>query len=115
MLAKIPLIMAMNNAGGYDNRHPRSQQASLTGFGARAKACHENCFEAIVLFSPGALALIAVDAVTSRSAYIAIGFVIARVLYCLFYWVDKDKLRSGAWVIGFGCSLALLLQAIMAR
>ncbi|WP_026377468.1 MAPEG family protein [Aestuariibacter salexigens] len=112
MLAKLPLIVAMHRAGGYDNRHPRAQQASLTGFGARAKACHENCFEAITLFTPGVLALLALNAVSDTSATLAIIFVVARLCYCLCYWIDQDKLRSLAWVVGFACSLALLIQAI---
>ena len=38
ILAKAPLALAMNKAGGYDNRNPREQQKSLSGFGARANA-----------------------------------------------------------------------------
>ena len=42
ILFKAPLAFAMNKLGGYDNRHPRAQQAQLKGFGARALAVHQN-------------------------------------------------------------------------
>lgn len=48
IVAKIPVAIAMNNAGGYDNNHPRAQQAKLTGFGARALAAHQNAFESLI-------------------------------------------------------------------
>ena len=40
-LAKMPVAVAMAKLGGYDNAHPRAQQAKLTGFGARALAGHQ--------------------------------------------------------------------------
>ena len=49
-LAKGPVAWAMAKAGGYDNHHPRSQQAQLTGFGARALAGHQNAFESLLIF-----------------------------------------------------------------
>ena len=49
-LAKIPTAIAMKNQpGGYDNNHPRAQQAMLTGFGARAVAAHQNSFESLII------------------------------------------------------------------
>lgn len=48
-LAKGPVAWAMVKAGGYDNHHPRTQQAQLTGFGARALAGHQNAFESLLI------------------------------------------------------------------
>ena len=52
-VAKIPVAKAMNEQGGYDNHLPRQQQAQLTGFGARALAAHQNCFEAFIIVCGG--------------------------------------------------------------
>jgi uncharacterized MAPEG superfamily protein len=112
ILFKIPLAYAMNQKGGYDNRHPRAQQSQLTGFGARAKAAHENSFEALIMFTPGALTAIVTNNVGHLAQYLAIGFVIARLVYALCYWFDVHLLRSIFWAIGFGCSIGLLLISI---
>ena len=78
ILAKAPLAMAMNKAGGYDNRNPREQQKTLSGFGARAKAAHENCFEALIMFTPGALAVLVTNNAGQLAEYVAIAFVVAE-------------------------------------
>ena len=113
ILFKAPLAFAMNQLGGcYDNRHPRAQQSQLSGFGARAKAVHENSFEALIMFAPGALTAIATNQVGNIAQYLAITFVIARFAYALSYWFDVHILRSSVWFIGFGCSLGLFFVAL---
>lgn len=112
ILAKAPLAFAMNKAGGYDNRNPREQQKSLSGFGARAKAAHENCFEALIMFTPGALAILVTNNTGQVAEYLAIGFVVSRLGYLLAYYYDQHLLRSSFWTIGFICSLALIWLAI---
>ena len=62
-LVKIPVAVAMNRLGGYDNNHPRDQQAKLQGFGARALAAHQNAFESLIVFSAAILLAIATDTV----------------------------------------------------
>lgn len=112
ILAKVPLAVAMNKAGGYDNRNPREQQKSLSGFGARAKAAHENCFEALIMFTPGALAVLISNNAGQLAEYFAMTFVVSRLVYLLAYYLDKHLLRSTFWAIGFISSLALIWLAI---
>jgi uncharacterized MAPEG superfamily protein len=102
MLAKVPLAIAMSQSGKYDNKAPRAQQKALEGFGARAHAAHENCFEATTYFGPSVLLVIALNAVTLTTAYLCIAFVICRLLYLICYWLNYDILRSTVWVIGMG-------------
>ena len=109
ILMKAPLAYAMNKEGGYNNRHPRSQQNKLTGFGARAKAAHENSFEALIMFTPGALAAVATNTTGALVEYLCISFILARILYGLCYLYDTHVLRSTFWGIGFACSVALLI------
>lgn len=114
IIAKVPLAFAMNKDKGYDNRHPREQQKHLTGFGARAKAAHENSFEALLMFCPGTLALLALNQVDSVAENLAMAFIIARVGYLFCYWYDQHILRSSFWFVGFGASIWLLVLAIPA-
>ena len=53
--SKLPVAAAMQRAGGYDNRHPRAQQATLTGWGARSVAAHQNSFETFAPFAAAVL------------------------------------------------------------
>lgn len=113
ILAKAPLAYVMNKCqGGYDNRNPREQQKVLTGLGARAKAAHENCFEALIMFTPGALATLITNNIGSTVEHIAMTFIGVRVLYLLAYYFDFHIARSLFWSIGFAASVALLYLAI---
>ena len=105
-LAKVPLAWQMSKQSGYDNKHPREQQNKLTGLGARALAAHQNCFEAICYFAPTVLLVLALDEHNVYTAQLCIAFVLARLLYLVFYWANWDKLRSIIWVVGMGTIVA---------
>ncbi|WP_088329928.1 MAPEG family protein [Lacimicrobium sp. SS2-24] len=113
ILAKAPLAIAQAKTGRYDNRLPRQQQASLTGFGARARAGHENAFEALLMFMPGAIMVMVMELFSAYTIGLAVTFVVARVLYHAFYLLDWDKLRSLVWLVAFACSILLLWEALI--
>ncbi|MBC3765123.1 MAPEG family protein [Neptunicella marina] len=112
IIVKLPLAIAQHKAGGYDNSLPRIQQSQLTGFGARAKAGHENAFEALIFFAPGVLALVGMSAVTHQAVLYAQIWVVARVIYHLFYLINVHILRSVSWAVSYAMSLLILWQAI---
>ncbi|MEW6981601.1 MAPEG family protein [Colwelliaceae bacterium 6471] len=111
-IAKAPVAYAMNKLGGYDNNHPRAQQAKLTGFGARALAAHQNAFESLIVFSAAILTAIATQTINDTIALLAITHIIARILYNLLYLYNVGTLRSIVWAIGLGCSLAIIWQCL---
>lgn len=111
IITKIPLAIAQGKEG-YDNQNPRVQQARLTGFGARAKASHENAFEALIMFAPGVLALIGMAGVTHTAIHYAMGWIVARIAYHICYLVNLDKIRSLFWFVGYVLSLLILWEAI---
>lgn len=111
-VAKVPLAYAQYQSGGYNNRLPREQQRSLSGFGARARAAHENAFEALIVFAPCALAVLVTQAVSAYTETLAMVFVAARVAYNLCYLLDWDKLRSTVWMVGIVCSFLMLWEAM---
>lgn len=110
-IAKVPVAKAMAEEGGgrYDNRHPRAQQARLTGFGARALAAHLNSIEAFPLFAVGVLMAHVTQTHGALVDVLAVTFVVCRVLYLLCYWYDLHWQRSLVWVLGLLCSLLLML------
>lgn len=112
-IAKWPVARAMNaEPGGYDNHHPRSQQAMLTGLGARAHAAHLNSIEMFPLFAAGVLMAHTTDVFGWWVDLLAIVFVVSRVLYLLFYWRDLAWQRSLVWVVGLLCCLLLMLSPL---
>ena len=111
-LAKAPVAIAMNKLEGYDNNHPRSQQAKLTGFGARALAAHQNAFESLIIFVPAVLLAIATNTITDTVALLAITHVIARVAYNVLYLLNIGTVRSIVWAIATISSFAIIWQCI---
>ena len=114
-LARIPVGKAMNSdEGGYDNHHPRAQQAKLTGLGARALAAHQNSFEAFPLFAAGVLIATVTQTQGLLVNALAVIFVIARISFIIFYCADKPSQRSLSWFVGLLCSLLLMISPVFA-
>ncbi|MCE9685447.1 MAPEG family protein [Shewanella sp. AS16] len=109
-LAKGPLAWAMAKAGGYDNAYPRIQEASLTGFGARALAAHQNAFESLLIFGLAVLAVIATDKVNDTAATLALVHIAARLAYHCLYLLNKGSLRSLSWFIATLASFGIFWQ-----
>ncbi len=107
-VAKVPVAIAMNKLGGYDNSHPRAQQAQLTGFGARALAAHQNAFESLIIFAPAVLLTIALQNTGSMIVNLAMAHVGARVVYHVLYLMNLGLLRSAVWAIGLGSALGII-------
>jgi uncharacterized MAPEG superfamily protein len=111
-LAKAPVAIAQHKIGGYDNAHPRAQQAKLTGFGARALAAHQNSFESLIVFSVAVAVVLGTKILGSTIEYLAIGHIVARVLYCILYYLNLHILRSITWAVGLGCAVAMIALSL---
>ena len=112
-LAKIPTAIAMKNQpGGYDNNHPRAQQAMLTGFGARAVAAHQNSFESLIIFSAAILTALATQHITEAIQNLAIVYLVSRFIYHGFYLFNWATLRSTIWAVGLVCSLSIIWMCL---
>jgi uncharacterized MAPEG superfamily protein len=99
---------------GYDNAHPRAQQAKLSGLAARARGAHDNSFEAFAPFAAGVLACKAAGVDADELALLSIAFVVLRTLYLVVYLRNMPTLRSAVWTLGFLVSLALLSLPLFA-
>lgn len=107
-LAKIPVAIAMNKLGGYDNVNPRKQQAQLKGFGARALAAHQNAFESLIIFGVAVSVALATGSTTDIIVNLAIIHIVARIMYSIMYYLDKNILRSLSWAVATTCSFAII-------
>lgn len=111
-IAKIPVAIAMHKMGGYNNNHPRAQQAKLTGFGARAFAAHQNAFESLLIFAPAVLLAIATQNTGVFIEQLAITHIVARVLYNIAYLMNIGVIRSLIWGVGIVSSFTIIYQCI---
>ncbi|MFT6918954.1 MAG: putative MAPEG superfamily protein [Cognaticolwellia sp.] len=111
-IAKIPVAIAMHDMGGYNNNHPRAQQAKLTGFGARAFAAHQNAFESLLIFAPAVLLAIATQNTGVFIEQLAITHIVARVLYNIAYLMNIGVIRSLIWGVGIMSSFTIIYQCI---
>ena len=100
--------------GGYDNREPRSQQAKLAGWGARAHAAHLNGFEAFAPFAAAVLVAVTAHADPKWTNILALTHVGARFAYPFIYIANVHVLRSTVWTVGFAATLALFALPLFA-
>ena len=98
---------------GWDNKHPRDQVATLTGWSRRANAAHNNGFEAFAPFAAAVLVAHITQADPTWTGILSVLFVVARTLYVALYIANADKLRSTVWMVGFGSTLALFALTIL--
>src|SRR5262245_21252393 len=97
------VVMAKGQAtqpGGYDNNHPRDQQAKLEGAARRAAAAHANGFEGFAPFAAAVICahLAQVDADTLSA--LSLTYVASRLLYVGLYLGDIAIARSIVWTLG---------------
>ena len=112
-LSKMPLAMAMaKRPGGYDNQHPRTQAAELSGFGARALAAHQNSFESLIVFSAAVLTAIATQHTNETMQTLAIVYLGSRVIYHIVYLLNWALFRSSIWAVGLIASLTMIWQCL---
>jgi len=111
LLPYVSTVSAKAGGSRFDNRNPRDWLAAQSGFRRRANAAQLNGFEAFPLFAAGVVVAHLAGAAQPRIDQIAVGFVIARAAYTLFYFADMALMRSLAWSVGIGCSAALFFIA----
>ncbi|QOL25691.1 MAPEG family protein [Thalassotalea sp. LPB0316] len=114
MVAKAPVAFAQHKAGGYNNKHPRAQQATLEGFGARALAAHQNAYESLTYIVPALLLAMITNNTGATFEQLAIVIVVARILFNVLYLANLDILRSLTWAVGIGCSIAMMVMCLPA-
>jgi uncharacterized MAPEG superfamily protein len=109
-IPRVAVVVAIRRSGlAYDNKHPRKQQATLEGFGARAQACHQNAFEGFPLFAAAVSIAHLAGADPRRSSVLAITYVVSRVVYTVAYLANTDYLRSTVWTIGLLATFGLFV------
>lgn len=100
---------------GYEMSAPRAMFDKLPPYAQRATWAHQNSFEAFMIFAAAAL----MAYVTGVNSPLAIGaviaFLVARLLYSIFYILNIPVLRSLMFAIGsLGYAILIVLSIIQA-
>lgn len=120
ILAVILMPIVLSFVGGYyrakafgktDNKNPRAQAARLEGAGARAYSAQANAWEAALMFTAAVLTSHLAGLSAEAATPWALAFVVFRVLHPIFYIRDIDMARSGTFVAGLVCVIALFVEA----
>ena len=116
-----PMILAF--IGGYlrykqvdkfDNRHPREQQAELTGVAARILAAQKNAWEALIFYSAVTLLAFYSSVNLRELSGAAILFLACRVLHPIFYALDLALFRSLIFIVGWLSCFYIAVRAFLA-
>lgn len=97
---------------GLDNKHPRAQQARLTGWAFRAHSAHLNSFEAFAPFAAAVLAARVGGADLDALSLYAAAHVALRAVYVALYIADVDKARTLVWLLATAATVRIFLLAL---
>jgi len=98
---------------GYDMGAPRAMFDKLPAYAQRATWAHQNSFETFMIFAAAALMAYVTGQNSSLAIGSAIAFVIARLLYSVFYIFNIPLGRSLMFVISSACSATLFVLSIL--
>lgn len=94
---------------GFNNHDPREYLARVEGWRKRAHWVQVNNFETFPAFAVSVIIAHQLQANQVFVNYLAISFVIARILHAICYLADRPSLRTLFWFIGFGCVAAIFI------
>ncbi len=115
ILAYFPyLFVAVGRAQvGYDLSAPRAMLDKLPAYAQRATWAHQNSFEALIIYTAAATMAYVTKVDSPWAAKAAIAFLIARLLFSVFYILDIPPARSLMFVIGSTASITLFALSVL--
>lgn len=115
-LLPLPWIYVAKFSGPrYNNRDPRGWIARQDNPRVqRAYAAHLNALEAFPPFAAGVLMAQWAGVDPGHVMWLAVAFIVFRILHGLFYLADVHAARSLVWAGGFAVVVALMVLAAVA-
>lgn len=98
---------------GFDIAAPRAMFDKLPPYAQRATWAHQNSFEAFMIFAAAALMAYVTGVNSSLAVTAALAWVVARLLYSVFYIANVPLARSLMFAVGSLCSVSLIVLSIL--
>ncbi len=111
ILAILGIYLRYRHVDIFDNRHPRDQQAQLTGMAARVLAAQKNAWEALIFYSAVTLLAFYSSVNLRELGGAAILFLACRVLHPIFYALDLAIFRSLIFMVGWLSCVYIAIRA----
>jgi uncharacterized MAPEG superfamily protein len=103
--------MIAKSGRGFDNGNPRAWLQEQQGFRQRANSAQLNSFETFPLFAAAVIIGTVLQAPQHALNALAVGFILARVLYIVCYVTNVATLRSVVWFASLLCCVAIFIEA----
>lgn len=84
----------------------------LPSYAQRATWAHQNSFESFGLFAAAALMAYVTQVDSANAAYATLAYLIARLLFSVFYILNVPLLRSLMFAVGSVAIASLMLQSL---
>ncbi len=97
---------------GLDLSAPRAMFDKLPEYAQRATWAHQNSFETFTVFTSAALMAYVTGVDSNQAVIAALVFLVARLLYSIFYILNIPILRSLMFAIGSLCTITLFVVSI---
>lgn len=115
VLVYVPFLLvayARVNLGTQALATPRAMVDKLPAYAQRATWAHQNGFEALMIFAPAALMAYVTGVNSTLAVYAGLTFLVARLLYSVFYILNVPLLRSLSFAIATLCSGTLIVLSL---
>jgi uncharacterized MAPEG superfamily protein len=115
VLVYVPFLLvayARVNLGTEALATPRAMVDKLPAYAQRATWAHQNSFEALMIFVPAALMAYVTGVNSTLAISAGLTFLVARLLYSVFYILNVPLLRSLMFAIATLSSGTLILLSL---
>ena len=115
VLVYVPYLLVAYGrfAVGYDPNAPRAMFDKLPPYAQRATWAHQNSWEALIIFTAAALTAYTTGVDSPWATNAAITFLVARLLFSVFYILDIPIGRSLMFGVGSACSITLFTLSLL--
>ncbi|XWK86561.1 MAG: MAPEG family protein [Phormidium sp.] len=115
VLVYVPFLLvafARVNLGTEALATPRAMVDKLPAYAQRATWAHQNGFESLMVFAPAALMAYVTGVNSTLAVYAGLTYLVARLLYSVFYILNVPLLRSLMFAIATLCSGTLIVLSL---
>ena len=115
VLVYVPFLLvafARVNLGTEALATPRAMVDKLPAYAQRATWAHQNGFESLMVFAPAALMAYMTGVSSTLAIYAGLTYLVARLLYSVFYILNVPLLRSLMFAIATLCSGTLIVLSL---
>jgi uncharacterized MAPEG superfamily protein len=75
-------------------------------------AAHQNCFESLAVFGVALAVVLGTNNVNAVTETLAMTHIVARILFCVFYYLNLDIIRSFTWLVGIGTAIGMIAVSL---